>query len=273
MPVAYSCNDRIALIEIPTTKGTPQEIRKGVYEAFERFKKDDTARIAVVSSDGTDFCGDVFQNPDLDVSSTATRRELFGRWAGGHHEIWKPTIAAVQGYCYGEGATLALACDFRVGLQTTRLGFHLASLGDCPNASAAWLINLVGISKAFELLWLRESLSAEESLHLGLLNRVIDVGTVDEASQEGRLPMNPIERTVTTTDGNLVGGAIKFAEMLLLNAPLTQAFQKEIAYRSIGVPFQYAQSLEIGIHPLGSADRIEGNRAFVENRRPVWRNR
>ena len=70
-----------------------------------------------------------------------------------------------------------------------------------------------------------------------------------------------------------MSGAFALAVDLLRYAPVTRRFQKETAYRFIGVPYHYAQTLDRDPDPYASVDRIEGTRAFVENRRPVWRNR
>jgi enoyl-CoA hydratase/carnithine racemase len=85
--------------------------------------------------------------------------------------------------------------------------------------------------------------------------------------------MEAMGESIPVPEGDALTAALRFAEELLLYAPVTRNFQKEIAYRSIGVPFHYAQTLELGPNPYASTDRIEGTRAFVENRRPVWQNK
>jgi hypothetical protein len=82
-----------------------------------------------------------------------------------------------------------------------------------------------------------------------------------------------METTISVPDGSAVTGGLEFAKEMLLYAPVTRNFQKETAYRSIGVPFHFAQTLLLGPDPYASADRLEGNKAFAENRRPVWQNR
>jgi enoyl-CoA hydratase/carnithine racemase len=270
--VTYRREGRIAFVDFSGEGRNliTSELRLGLHEAFQRYKGDDEAWIAVFASDGPDFCaGSQGGAP----GGTAARREFFSYWAGGYHEIWKPTIAAIQGSCAGEGAALALGCDFRIAEPSASFDFAFTGDGSQPQVAAAWLLTIVGLSKALELVWLGEPVTVQEALRLGLVNRIARKGPAPEPPQAGgRLPMDPLQTEMTVEDGSARTAAKAFAEELLLNAPVTRRFQKEIAYRSIGVPFQYAQSLEIGKNPLGSADRIEGNRAFVENRRPVWQN-
>ena len=145
---------------------------------------------------------------------------------------------------------------------------------DVPDVLAAWLLNLVGAARTFELLWLDRTIDAAEARRIGLVNRLATKGPTKALPAEtGRFPMEAMEEAISVPDGHALTAALAFAEELLLYAPVTRNFPKEIAYRSIGVPFHYAQTLELGPNPYASSDRIEGTRAFVENRRPVWQNK
>ncbi|MBI4312385.1 MAG: enoyl-CoA hydratase/isomerase family protein [Chloroflexi bacterium] len=270
--VTYSREGRIARIRMSApSRGnafTPQ-MRREMNQALVQYQQDAEAWMAVVSAEGKDFC---VGSADTTPKTFKERRERGRLWAGGYVEAWKPIIGAIQGQCKGEGLALALSCDLRCADDTTRISVG-GDLSD-PDVVAAWLAPLVGLSSAFELLWLGRTLSSREAQGIGLVNRVILKGQPpEEAAEEGRLPMLPMPSTITVPNGDVMTGAERFAQEMLQYAPITRNFQKMIGLRSIGMPFHYAQTLEIGLNPYASEDRVEGNRAFAENRRPVWRNR
>ncbi len=270
--VTYTRQDRIARLHIsaPSPAFDPQT-RRELNTALLEYKADDEAWMAVISAEGPDFAVGSSKHA---ANSYREQRECCALWAGGFVEVWKPTIAAVQGQCRGEGLALALSCDLRVADESASFTADFSGGPDEPDVLAAWLLNLVGASKTFELLWLNRTLDAQEAHHSGLVNQLVVKGPFKQAPpQGGRFPMETMHTTISVPGGDAITAAEKFAEELLQYAPVTRNFQKEIAYRSIGVPFHYAQTLELGPNPYASEDRIEGTRAFVENRRPVWHNR
>jgi enoyl-CoA hydratase/carnithine racemase len=270
--VTYGRQGRIARIHmrLPSGAFTPQ-IRRELNSAWRRYKDDADAWIAVISSEGPEFGRGSL---DTLTKSYQARREHAMLWAGGYVEVWKPTIAAVQGQCRGEALALALACDLRVADATASFKTDFPDDSDAPDVLAAWLLNLVGAARTFELLWLDRAFDAAEARRIGLVNRLAIRGPAKELPPEnGRFPMEAMSEAISVPEGDALTAALALAEELLLYAPVTRNFQKEIAYRSIGVPFHYAQTLELGPNPYASTDRIEGTRAFVENRRPVWQNK
>ena len=272
--VSYQVDDRVAVISLQAPERgnsfTPA-MRRELHQAINQFRDDDQAWVAVVCADGADFCTGSDQGDDL---SHQERRDRGQFWAGGHFETIKPTIAVVQGTCRGEGLALALGCDLRLAEESASFQTGLESLGSGPNIEAVWLVTLVGLAVALDMLWGGRALNAQQAGRLGLINRIVSKGEPkEEGAQEGRLAVRPLQQSVVTAEGTARSGGIQLARELLQYAPVTRSFQKQTAYRSIGVPFHYAQTLEVGPNPYASEDRIEGNRAFVENRRPVWHNR
>jgi enoyl-CoA hydratase/carnithine racemase len=270
--VTYARQGRIARIQmcLPAGAFTP-EVRRELHAAWRQYRDDADAWIAVVSSEGTDFGRSALEAAG---KSYQVRREHAMLWAGGHVEVWKPVIGAVQGECRGEGLALALACDLRVADVTATFKTDFPADARAPDVLAAWLLNLVGAARTLELLWLDRTLDAAEARRIGLVNRLAIKGAAKALPPEdGRFPMEAMGEAISVPEGDALSAALAFAEELLLYAPVTRNFQKEIAYRSIGVPFHYAQTLELGPNPYASTDRIEGTRAFVENRRPLWQNK
>ena len=271
--VTYSNEDRIARIQITGAESGNRftmATRQEVNEALRQYQNDEDAWIAVISTDGPDFS---LGTADSAPSSYQGRRARNAIWGGGYVETWKPLVAAVQGQCRGEGLALALGCDLRVAEKSATFSADFTGATGDPDVLAVWLMTHVGLSTAMEMLWLNSTLDVEQAQHLGMVNRAAVAGPVQALPPEdGRFPMENIETDISVPDGDALSAAMQYASELLLYAPVTRNFQKEIAYRSVGVPFRYAQTLELGPDPYSSTDRIEGTRAFVENRRPVWNN-
>jgi enoyl-CoA hydratase/carnithine racemase len=270
--VTYTRHGRIARIHVHPASGALQsESRRELNSALLQYRDDADAWMAVVSSEGPNF---VRGSPVPSNASTKEQRERSKLWAGGFVEVWKPVIAAISGECRGEGLALALACDLRVADATATFAADFTGAAGETDVLAAWLLNLLGAARTFELLWLGRTLDAAEARRIGLVNRLAIKGAVKPLPPEdGRFPMEAMGEAIAVPEGDATTAALRFADELLLYAPVTRNFQKEIAYRSIGVPLHYAQTLELGPNPYASTDRIEGTRAFVENRRPRWQNK
>jgi enoyl-CoA hydratase len=158
-------------------------------------------------------------------------------------EMSKPTIAAINGVAAGGGCELALACDIRIAAQGARMGLLEAKVGMGANFGSVVLPLLVPRGIALELLYTGQLVDMEVAQRIGLVNHVVPQAELIERSRA-------------------------LATQIADNAPLTVQRMKAVSFKSIGLPASAALRLNVGPNPYISEDRLEGNRAFVEKRKP-----
>ncbi|MDQ3962309.1 MAG: enoyl-CoA hydratase/isomerase family protein [Actinomycetota bacterium] len=161
-----------------------------------------SARAVIVTGDGDAFCagGDLEELErwsELDPEAIASA--LYGsfqRMIRGIRSAGAVFIAAVNGAAVGAGMDLALACDLRVAAEKARFGQVWVRLGVIPGTGGAWLTQeLVGRTKAAELLLTGDLITASEALDIGLVNAVVPgERVIDEArALAARILRNPRE--------------------------------------------------------------------------------
>lgn len=166
-------------------------------------------------------------------------------------EVWKPVIAAVNGYCLAGGMTLLFATDIRIASEHAVFGISEVKRGILPaNGGTQRALRQLPYPIAMELLLIGDNLTAEQALRYGLVNRVV-----------------PHDQLMPT--------AMDMARKLAANAPLAVRAIKELAVRSQYLHVQDGLRLEQAIQAVlrQSEDAAEGPRAFAEKRPPVYRGR
>ncbi len=225
------------------------ELTRQLRDAQARFAEDDDAWVAIYTGAGDRAFS---AGRDLkEVAEQSARGEPTGLpRSRPAPEPDKPTIAAINGLAYGGGFELALSCDIRICSENAVFALAEVRVGLCPPNGSLLLPRLVGLSNAMWWLLSGEPLDAREALRIGLVSKVV--------------PRDELLDTAT-----------RMAETICQNAPLAVRATRELAILGSEVPLHYARHLGSGIvrSVWGSEDAVEGARAFVEKRRPVWRMR
>jgi enoyl-CoA hydratase/carnithine racemase len=160
-------------------------------------------------------------------------------------ELWKPLIAAINGYAFGGGGELALACDIRIASENASIWWPEAGLGIIPRLGGTQrLPRIVTFGKAAEILMLGKRLSAREAYNIGLVNEVV-------------------------TQRELIPTVKKWAEKICDMAPLAVRAIKEAMIRGIRMPLEEGLFIEnsLGLPLYDTQDYIEGCKAFKEKRK------
>src|SRR5919206_1074322 len=228
--------------------------------AWREFDADDDARVAVITGAGNDaFCaGADLKTYTMAYANTPApefrRRFTNGPGFGGitrNLEIFKPIVAAVNGFAISGGFELALACDIRFcspnaefALQDAKWGFHACDGG------LIRLPQIVGLGHAMEIILSGERVPADHAYRIGLVNRIYP-------------------------EAELLERSLDYANLLARRSPLAQSFAKEVMKRAIGLPMDEALRLESrSFYDLGrTEDLAEGTTSFRERRDAEFRGR
>jgi len=259
MSVLYEPSDGIATITINRPQAhnaldpaTSQELT----QCWLRFRDDPSARVAILTGAGEHaFCAgaDLARMPEflrLSAIERRTQRECdYG--LGGitrNLPLWKPTIAAINGHCYGGGLELALACDIRIAADTAQLGLLECKWGIIPGQGGTQrLPRAVPPNIALEMILTAERISAQRAYEVGLVNHVVPlVQLLDKAR----------------------GIANKIAQ----NAPLAVRAAKEAVYRGLDLALEEGMRVEQWLaDPLRDTQDVrEGMASFREKRAPRY---
>ena len=223
--------------------------------AISALHTDADVRVVVVTGAGSAFCagGDttwIASDPDASVDRLRSRMLPFYRAWLSVRELEVPTIAAVNGAAVGAGLCLALACDIRYAAATARLSAPFVRLGMHPGMGATHLLaEAVGAAAARELLLTGRTVDAAEALALGLVSRVLEPSTFQDAVlSEARAVAATAPIASRYTKRALQAG----------HADLESALQWEAVAQSV---------------TLATDDLHEGIRAAREKRAPLFRGR
>lgn len=230
-------------------------MRQHILEAVKELSEDKDVRVVVITGAGKAFCtgGDV--NEFISGTSRGMTQGVTGERPAmsqivlAINAMEKPVIAAVNGVAAGGGCNLALACDIRIASDRARFVQVFTRRGAHPDWGGSYFLpRLVGYAKAAELIFAGDSVDAQEALRIGLVNKVV-----------------PHEEFVQRTH--------ELAERIAKNGPIPIALAKRGLqnFSKMDLP----SALDYEAYVLGvtqkSEDFMEGFKAFLEKREPVFR--
>ena len=223
-------------------------------QAWIRVRDDPEIRVAVITGAGTksfstgaDLNTFISRPPKLRDMWLTQRDALLNRGL----EVWKPVIAAVNGYCIGGGMTLLLATDIRVAAEHATFGLAEVKRGIVAgNGGTQRMLDQLPYAIAMEVLLTGDHFDAETAARWGLVNRVVP-------------------------GAQLMDTALEYARRIARNAPLAVQATKELAIRSLSMDLTSGLRLEQVVNRMlqESEDAKEGPAAFAEKRPPSFQGR
>ena len=261
MPVHFDTRDRIAVITLDRPEvhnAIDLDLSRELAEAFVRFRDDTGLWVAIVTgaggeafSAGADLraLGDYYRS--MTPFERRHRSETLPGFGGltRNLDVWKPIIAAVNGYCFGGGLELALACDIRIAAEDALFGLTETSWGIIPGAGGTQrLPRLVPVGIALEMILTAKKIDAAEAHRIGLVNQIVP-------------------------SSELMNAAVDMAGRILANAPLAVQTAKMAVWKGLEMPLADGLRLENTLgEPLRQSEDVrEGIAAFAAKRKPRFK--
>jgi E-phenylitaconyl-CoA hydratase len=257
MSIDFEINKGVAVVTINRPEklnAMDGEHYASLSEAWQRVRDDKDIRVAIITgagersfTTGADIKSFVAAPPGLEEMWLTQKDQLLNRGL----EVWKPVIAAVNGYCLGGGMTLLLATDVR--LAAPHATFSLAEVRRgviAGNGGTQRILSQLPYAIGMEMLLTGASMDAETAARWGLINRIV-----------------PADQ--------LVEEAFTVARNIAANAPLATQAAKELAVRAREMPISTGLRFEQIVNRMlqFTEDASEGPKAFAEKRSPEFQGR
>lgn len=252
-PVLFDAReDGIAIITInrPDQRNClNQDVRAGLFDAWNRFESDDRLRVAILTGAGDKaFCAGGDLKEMVDTGMTVPPPDMFPV-PYENISLSKPTIAAVNGVAFAGGWMISQACDLCVASQNARFAITEVKVGR-GSPWAAPLIHMIPQRIMMEIILTGKPITAQRAYEIGLVNRLAEPGALMDA-------------------------AIELAHEVLAGAPLSVKAGRETVMLATEMGRADALNAAKAAHEqtYNSEDAQEGPRAFSEKRTPRFKGR
>jgi enoyl-CoA hydratase len=228
------------------------ELLRDLGAAFDQVARSDARALLIAGNGDRAFCAGADVRELMGRSLRAQREgAAFGQAIFAKLDAMPlPSIALINGYALGGGLELALACTFRLAARPAKLGLPEIKLGLIPGYGGTQrLPRLIGEARALEMIMTGRSVGAEEAERIGLVNRIVD--------------------------GELIQAGMRFAREMTGYSLPALGFARDAVDRGLAVSLKEGLAIEADLNTLAfqTADAVEGMTAFLEKRKPVFRDR
>jgi enoyl-CoA hydratase/carnithine racemase len=220
--------------------------------ALEALEQESAVRVILINAVGKAFCAGIDIKEFFDHTAMEYRAwiEVMEKPLVAISRLSKPVIAQVQGVAAANGAGLVAAADLAVAAEDARIGLTAINVGLNCIGPVIPVSRSVGRKRALEMLLFGELYKARDALAMGLVNKVVPAGDLDRETRN-------------------------WATVLAKKSPIAVQIAKEAFYTASGMEdekaFQFTN--EAFARLCTTEDAAEGIRAFLEKRKPEWKQR
>ncbi len=252
--VDYVSEGRIAVITINrphALNAVTTALAAQLIEILETISARASVRVAILTSAGDEAFsvgGDLYERKSMTQEQWLRQRQVFDRVLLELRQSRRPIFAAVHGMAYGGGCEMAISTDFIIASDDAVFGQPEAMVGlSAGGGSPVFLPRFLPPGRAMQMLMTGQPISAQEAYRLGMVNEV-----------------HP--------RAELMDAALRIAEQIAINSPTAVQSVKRAVQMGQGEPVEQAIAIMMEEHwrSVVHPDRIEGIRAFVEEREPVF---
>jgi enoyl-CoA hydratase/carnithine racemase len=251
--VLYEKHDQIAYITLnrpDSLNAINDDLAEGLTKALEDYRDDPSLLVAIISGAGRAFSAGADLKEMSNKGQAGGDRDVTHQFPLGL-KVWKPIIAAIDGYALAGGFLLSLQCDIRIATERSKMGIVVTRIGTIGEEALLNLARMIPVGEALYLFLTGTQIDAYEAHRIGLVHKVL-----------------PDKKA-------LMEEATAIAEEIKLAAPLANQAARRLIYTSMSESPE--EILKLARHlkeELGKTeDAKEGPRAFAEKRKPMWKMR
>jgi enoyl-CoA hydratase len=252
MPITLSFQEEFAILTIDRQEALNAlsfSLIDEIGQCLDQVEKSDARALLITGAGQKAFCAgaDIGELMDRDLEAQQRGAEFGQRIFSRLDTLPIASVAIINGFAFGGGLELALACTFRLATAGAKMGLPEVKLGLIPGYGGTQrLSRAIGEARAMELVLTGRAVSAEEALQLGLLNRLIE--------------------------GDPVEAGMAFAREFTRHSLVALRLARKAVQRSLQTSLSEGLKIEADLSTLAyqTADSVEGMRAFLEKRKPKF---